>query len=555
MKTTTKIVTISLLFCVLLASCQSTAESQADPPKPEDRSQPQSENQAQEPQANDENMLVVSLSPPKINLDPLHTFTSTEAQIYTAIYEGLVTYHPFTLEPMPAVAEYWEISSDRKTYRFHIRESARYWNGDQVEPEHFRDTWLALINPANPGEYGSLLDIIKGARDYRLRLNDDPTSVGITVPEPGILQVELEKPAPHFLKILCHHSFSPLHPKMLEVKDWSNMTTVLGNGPFTIVESNDTEMVLKKNQLYWDSNAVHLDGINIVYSDDGKWAARSIDNGTLHWAEGNVDFDILENKEAMILNPVFSTTYFFFSSSSSQSESYNNPQLRRALGLLVPWDEVRSTQYMYLPTDSLVPQISGYPTVHGIAATDSETAMKLLDEAGFSDGKGLPEIKFLIPEGTEAQRIADLMAEAWRKALGVKVTIENAGFGDYYERIKNEDFTLGVLTWVGDFADPLSFLQMWTSDAALNVGKYHNDRYDAMVSEAATEENEIERYKEMATAEQLLLDDATVLPIKHAPAFNIIDLDRVRGWFPNPLDIHPFKYLEFEQFILPDGVV
>ncbi len=189
--------------------------------------------------AADDNTFIMSVSPPRINLDPLHTFTSTEAQVYTAIYEGLVTYHPFTLEPMPAVAEYWEISADRKTYRFRIRETARYWNGDQVEPDHFRQSWLALIDPENPGEYGSLLDIVKGARDFRLGKNEDPSSVAVRIPEANILEVELDKPAPHFLKILCHHSFSPLHPKMLELDDWTDLDTVLGNGPFTIISSSD----------------------------------------------------------------------------------------------------------------------------------------------------------------------------------------------------------------------------------------------------------------------------------------------------------------------------
>jgi peptide/nickel transport system substrate-binding protein/oligopeptide transport system substrate-binding protein len=538
---------LSVMLFTLFAGCITAENSEAAAQEPELA-------QEQESPADDKTFFM-TVTPPRVNLDPLHTFTSTEAQVYTAIYEGLVTYHPFTLEPMPAVAEYWEISEDRRTYRFRIRESARYWNGDQVEPDHFRQSWLTLINPENPGEYGSLLDIVKGARDFRLGNNEDPASVGIRIPEAGILEVELEKPAPHFLKILCHHSFSPLHPKMLELEDWTDLDTVLGNGPFTIISSNDEEMTLKKNQFYWDSPSVGMDTIRILYRDDPDWAADAIDNGALHWAEGDINLDLLKNKEAMVLNPIYSTTYFFFALSPETEKSYNRPDVRKALALLVPWEEVRSQQYMYLPTDSLVPKVDQYPEVTGIEAADREQAMELLAQAGFPEGAGLPEIRFLLPEGEEALRIAELMASSWRRALGVDIVMETSGFSTYYERVKNEPFTLGILTWIGDFADPLTFLQMWTGDASLNIGRYKNETFDRMVSEAAVEENWEKRYEMMAEAEQLLLDEAVVLPIKHSPAFNIIDLERIKGWFPNPLDIHPFKYLEFERLFLPDGVV
>jgi oligopeptide transport system substrate-binding protein len=506
------------------------------------------------PTGDDENIFVMSVDPPRINLNPLYTFTSTEAQLYTALYEGLVTYHPFTLEPVPAVAEFWELIEDRRVYRFLIREEARYWNGDKVEAEHFRASWLKLIDPETAGEYGSLIDVIKGARDYRLGINTDPESVAIRVPEPGILEVELERPAPHFLKVLCHHSFSPVHPKMLELDDWTDLNTVLGNGPFTLTSSSDQEMVLTKNQLYWDAGSVKLNGIRILYRDDPEWASGAIDNGTLQWAESSVDFETLKNKNAMVLNPAFSTTYFFFSKSGETQSSYNQPKVRKALALLVPWDQVRNTEFMYLPTSSLVPRIEGYPEVTGIENSDRNLALSLLEEAGFPGGEGLPPVRFLLPEGEEANRIADLMAESWHRELGVTIEIETAGFQDYYDRLKSEKFTLGVLTWIGDFADPLTFLQMWTSDAALNIGNYNNQEFDRIISESTGMEDYRSRYEAMAEAEELLLEEAMVLPIKHSPAFNIIDLERINGWFPNPLDIHPFKYLEFQPYYLPDGV-
>lgn len=540
----------SLAIVLLLSACASVPENRSDENK-KSAAIPQQEDEALRDL--EENQLIVSVPPPAINLDPVYTFTSTEAQIYTAIYEGLVSYHPFTLEPLPAAASFWEISKDRRVYTFHLRDAARYWNGDSVKAEDFRRSWLKLLNPNKPGEYASLLDIIEGAREYRLGQMEDGGRVAITAKDDKTLEVRLKKPAPHFLKILCHHSFSPLHPKMAEIEDWTNLESVIGNGPFTIIRNNNEQMLLRKNQLYWDSQHVQLDSIKILYKEDAQWAAESIDNGTLHWAEGDVDLEALQNKQAMILNPVFSTTYFFYA--GKQDEVYGQRKIRRALSLLVPWDKVRDSKYMYLPSSSLVPQIQDYPEIRGIEAANRERALELLAEAGYPEGEGLPTFRILLPEGAEAQRITDLMKGAWEESIGLNTETSVSSFGDYYDLLKEGDLHMGVLTWIGDFADPLSFLQMWTGDAPLNVGSYQNSDFDSLIERAAVEENLEERYRLMSEAEQLLLDDAALLPIKHSPAFNIIDLDRVQGWFPNPLDIHPFKYMEFTRYQIPDGVV
>ena len=115
------------------------------------------------PEEAEEIEFIYIISPPEITLDPIHTFTSTEAQVYTALFEGLVTYHPFTLDPLPGMAERWEISSDKLTYTFHIRENAVYSNGDPILAEHFRATWLTLIDPVQKAEYASSIDMVKNA--------------------------------------------------------------------------------------------------------------------------------------------------------------------------------------------------------------------------------------------------------------------------------------------------------------------------------------------------------------------------------------------------------
>lgn len=546
---------VSLMLLFLLAGCAGTAAPQQETPQPEAESVPEEPGEQQQPSdtasSGDPSEFVYAIEPPKISLDPIHTFTSTEAQVYTALFEGLVTYHPFTLEPLPAVAKRWEVSPDGTLYTFYIRESAKYSNGDPILAGHLKDSWLTLIDPEEQAEYSSLLDIVKNARDYRSGNITDPDEVGIRVKDDRTLEVELEHPATHFLRILCHHSFAPVHPSILEEVPTDTPTELISNGPYYIAESGQDYLLLKRNQLYWDSSSVRIEKLRIVYRDDPQEITTEFNKDNIQWVDGNVNVDQLTNRDAVVVNPLFATSYFFF---SARSQDYADPGVRRALALLFPWSAIRSQEYMYLPTSSLVPSIGSYPEVQGIEQQNAEEALRMLEEYGYPEGEGLPKIKIALPEGEESLRIGDHMKSAIEEHLVTEVEIEQYPFHQYYEVLKQEPFTIGTLTWIGDFADPLTFLQMWTSDSSLNLSAFSDSKYDELIEESMRQDRDA-RFEILSEAEKHLLEGAIVMPIKNSPAFNVIDLDHIEGWFPNPLDIHPFKYLGYAQPTLPEGVV
>jgi len=529
-------------------------------PAPESEAERDSETDESAPPAGEEELqeekeepavFAYCITPPEISLDPIHTFTSTEAQVYTALYEGLVTYHPFTLEPLPGIADRWTISQDRMTYTFHIRENAVYSNGEPVLAEHLRDSWLTLIDPEEKAEYGSSIDMIKNARAYRTGEIEDRAEVGIQVEDEGTLKVVLEHPAAHFLKVLCHHSFAPVHPKMLEEIPTEEPGRLISNGAFYIEGKGPDYLLLKKNNLYWDADNVQIDELRIVYNADPQDVTEQFNLGKLQWVDGHVNVDQLDNQTAVVVNPLFSTSYFFFYAGSTV---FADPGLRRGIALLFPWEKIRSREYMYLPADSLVPTFGSYPQVEGILGQDVNAALELLEELGFPRGKGLPAIRISLPDGEESRRIGTLMKEAIESHLEIEAEIEVHPFYEYYDFLKEESFTLGTLNWIGDFADPLTFLQMWTGDSSLNLSDYRDEVFDGMIMDSMAKKGEA-RYKQLAEAEEHILRGAIVMPVKNSPAFNIIDMQSIDGWFPNPLDIHPFKYLGFSQPSLPDGVV
>ena len=488
-----------------------------------------------------EREFVYALLSSEVNFDPLHAYTALESQVYTAIYEGLVIYNPLTLNPLPGAASHWDKSPDGKTYRFYIREEALFSNGDRVRARDFRDSWLRILDPDADAEYSTFFDIIKGAREYRMGREDDPDNVGIRVVSDSILDIELETPAAHFLKLLSHMSFVPIHSHYVEDEGWDKRSSIVGNGPFYVFEKNEREIVFLKNNLYWDKKRVQIDRLVMRFYNTPGEISIGFNRGLVHWAT-NWDSSALQDTSKIVFNPLFATNFFFF---KCLNPPWNDYRVRRAMALLVPWEEIRTDQIFYA-TDTLVPKVPNYPEVEGIAKQDKKEALQLLDEAGYPNGTGLPPIKIRISPGGESEAMAKVMVTAWEEALGVEVVIDAVDFRNYFDSMKKQDYTIGRMTWIGDFADPLTFLQMWTSDSNLNDAAFVDSEYDGLVQEAIPIEGK-NRYEKLAEAEALLLRKAVVLPISNQPTLNLVDLAYIKGWYPNALDLHPFKYLHFKE--------
>ena len=401
-----------------------------------------------------------------------------------------------------------------------------------------------MLAPDKNSPYSSLYDIIEGAADYRLGKTGDPAAIGISAPDDKTLIVRLNAPAAFFPSMLCHHSFSPIHPSMLNAKDWS---APLSNGPFYVGENGHGRIVLSKNTRYWDAEKVAMEKIIIRFTDDEDESAAMWNSGEARWIAGAVNLDALTDRSGIVVNELFATHYYYIRSADGP---WKDRRVRRALSLALPWDELRRDHF--LPAKTLIKPLRGYPHLKGIEVTDTEEARRLLDEAGFSRGVGLPELVIRITPSEDADRIGKLMAAAWME-LGVPVKLDVVPFNKYFDSLKKSDYNVGSTTWIGDFADPYTFLQMWRRDSNLNDSGHNDADYEALMEKSMAEEGET-RFETLGEAEQLLLDRGTVLPISYTPALNVVDTDELGGWFPNALDIHPFRYFSFKAFKPLPGV-
>jgi peptide/nickel transport system substrate-binding protein/oligopeptide transport system substrate-binding protein len=527
------------LFALILTVFCAAGVSADDDENPYGQGQPLDE---------ERNSLTTVMSGRDIEFDFRKSFLAREAQIYSGLYEGLFSYHPLTMEPVPAVANRWKLSDDKKVWTFTLRDYARYWNGDTVRAEDFRAAWLSLLEPGRNSPYSSLFDIIEGASDYRMGRATDKAKVGIEAPDDKTLVVRLVSPATFFPSMLCHHSFSPIHPAMLNVEDWSR-TSPISNGPYYLLKIDGKTKVFARNELYWDATDVQLKTITLRLIDDGDEASAAWNSGEADWISGDVNLDTLINRSGITVNPMFATHYYFI---RSVRKPWNDWRVRRAMVLALSWERIR--EGVIMPAKTLIYPIMDYPRIEGLDTTDIVEARKLLAEAGYPDGKGLPELVIRLTPSAEAERIGAIMSAMWKDDLGIPVRIEVFPFDKYLDSMKDSDYDVGSSTWIGDFADPYTFLQMWRRDSNLNDAGYNDNDYEKLIDRSMGEEGDV-RLKTLSEAEELLLSRGTVLPISYSFAVNIVDMTELGGWYINVLDMHPFKYLYFKSRRPLPGVV
>jgi len=467
-----------------------------------------------------------------IEIDPALGQTALEAQVLTALYEGLAVYDPLSLRPLPGAAQSWSFSNDGKTLTFVLRPGLTYEDGTPITARDFRDSWLRVLNPALGAPFASLLDPIEGAQAWREGTLKDPAKLGIQVPRDDTLVLTLVEPTPHLISILCHYAFVPIAPSWRATPE---PTPPPANGPYRLVKQLPSQWSLEKNPRYWDAAQVALPTLEFRFNDDSPSVTKAFKEGSLDWVADGIDGDATLGARYLTANALFGTSFLYF---KTDKAPWTDARVRQALILLLPLEEMRKP--FLQPTAVLIPQFQGYPKVEGTTATDKAKALELLAEAGYPKGKGLPALTVALPEDASNDPLVETLRAAW-KDIGLEVTHVRVQ-GSYYDKLATLEHTVGYFSWIGDFLDPVTFLVLWKGGSSLNSFSYADKAFDDLLSLAATEKPE-DRLKTLSEAEALLLKAGLLVPLSHTPGFNLIDRDEVGGWYTNPLDIHPFKNL------------
>ncbi len=447
-----------------------------------------------------------------------------EAQVLSSLYEGLFSYDPITLNPQKALVESYTLSEDRLEWTFVLKDKILFSNGDPITAFSVRDSLLALIQNKSAA-FSSLLDTVVGAEDLRTLQSNDISSVGIVAQSERILILKLNNPMAHLPQVLCHHAFGVVHTD-------KNVFS----GSYKLISQDTNSLRLEKNTFYWDAQNVAIPSIRIDFSDDVEKNTYLFNIGKADWVFSDIDVGSLFDPRAIRVSQQFGTSYFFFKSEGA----FANSTFRNALLSAIPWTELRSEEH--IPATTLVLPLPFFPYVEGIEEYNLDKAKKLLEKSGIEGAE--IQLTIEIPDYEPSIKKAELLKKVWEE-LGIQVEVSVVPSTRYSSTVENSTADLFSYNWIGDYADPTAFLELFKGNSTLNESNWKNDEFDSLLLEAAKTSNTEERYKILAQAEKVLLDSGILIPLSHTLSVNIVD-SGLSGWHDNPLDIHPYKYLYFD---------
>lgn len=469
--------------------------------------------------------LVYNLGTEPETLDPTQSTGIPEAEVMLNLVEGLTT-QDADGRARPALAESWDVSPDGLTYTFHLRE-AKWSNGDPVVARHFVDEWIRALRPETAAEYAINLYAIEGARAFNEGKSVDPASVAVGAPDDRTLRVKLRHPTPYFLPMLAHTIWLPFHPKTIEAgpREWRrDPSTYLCSGPFRLREwKSHNRLVLEKNPLYWDAGAVRLDEIEMLMIEAESSALAAFESGQLDVMKRppRSAIERLKKEGRVRFAPQLGT---YFVSFNCMAPPFNDTRVRRAFALAINRKIV--TRYLTRaeerPALAFVPwgikDADGKRDFRAVGGeyfedADFEAARKLLAEAGFPSGKGLPKITYLYNTKEVHQAIAEELQQRWKREIGAQVELQNTEWKVYLRRKRAGEYQMARGGWIGDYPDPMTFLETFVTESGNNNSHWTNAEYDRLVSAARGEADAAKRMKMLHEAEAVMMAEMPLAPV------------------------------------------
>ncbi|WP_028307754.1 peptide ABC transporter substrate-binding protein [Desulfitibacter alkalitolerans] len=474
-------------------------------------------------------ILTFNLNSPPETIDPGRVVGQPDMTLVNAVMEGLTRYNVFG-ELEPAMATHWEISEDKSTYTFYIREEAKWSNGEPVTAHDFEFAWKRVLDPEYASRYAYQLYYIVNAFEYNNLENTnvtDPDLVGVTALDEHTLKVVLNAPAPQFLGLTAFPTYFPVHRETVENNpNWAeDIETYINNGPFKIDKWQEQQRIeLVKHEMYWDKDNVQLDRLVFTLVSEQGTSLAMYEAGSLDvlYNIPSQDLERLkrESQELRFGDDLSVSKYLF----NTTIKPFDDPGVRKALAMAIERQDIvdfvtragERPAYAYVPYG--VPDITETKDFRETGgeyfAEDLEYARNLLSQAGFPDGMDFPEVTLLITDSEDNLRIAQAVQEMWRKNLGIDtIKIQPNEWRVYLQSIFTGQYQMAGAAWSADYVDAMTFLDVYVSDGGNNVTGWGNSEYDQLISIANNSYNQAERVQAMHRAEELLMDEMPIIPL------------------------------------------
>lgn len=502
-------------------------------------------------------------------------YAAEEIQVQSQVLEGLV--RPGVDENgndvlRPAGAESWDVSEDGTVYTFHLREY--YWSdGVQVTAQNFVDSWKRLGDPRNAFDFGSFIgDIVGGTELYSMdaeEASDEEIqaamdALAVEALDDTTLQVTLKSAAPQFMSMISTTYMGPVRLDVIEAAGDmydTDPTTHVWCGPFVVSEFiKDNQMVLTKNENYWDAENVKLTEVTLINIEEVSTQNTMFQNGELAALAPTGDYvapyrDGTVAGDYTTLNGYFpNVTYFYFNrQGNSTSGLMDSQKIRLALSLACNREEFtqvifdrNNPAYGFVPYGVMGGSLNfrndveePLKAVFDEYALDAEKLKALFKEGmeELGDTRDLSEVTLTYlctGDSVIKKQQQDYWKNVWETTFGITVNVDVKGDSSLFREARNAgQYDIGQAGWNGDYNDPIAFLEMWSSHGtSLRYSGWTEElaaQYDEITKDLATTTDDKAREEIFAAAEKwVVLDEVAAIPYMYTDSIVCIS-NKVKG--------------------------
>ena len=505
-------------------------------------------------------LTIVNGSEPE-SLDPQIVTGISEMRITKALFEGLTKLDARTALPVPALAQNWEISPDKRVYTFHLRTNLVWSTGEPITTADFIWSWKRALDPATASDYAGQLFYIKGAEDFFNRMLTNDAQLGFQAVDAFTLRVELNSPLAFFLDLCAFPTLAVLPQIIIERHGdrWLHARPLPVSGAFQLGAWRINDRVrLVRNPRYWDAANTASEIIDVLPVNSANTALNLYVTGVadIVWDKDLMPvelMDVLKSRPDFHRFPYFGTYYYRF---NVTKPPFNDPRVRRAFAMATDKEHLvrKLTAGGEKPTNHYVPDgVANYESPDGLHY-DVAAARKLLAEAGFPGGKNFPRFSYTFFAGGGGAhlqgKIGVELPQMWRDALGGELELRQIERKIFYSAQSKLDYDISASSWVGDYNDANTFLDMFLSPSGNNRTGWKNPRYDALIHDANLQTDLKKRAEILRQAELILVaEEAPIVPLYFYAGFNYFDTNKISGIWENLLDEHPMQYLRKKSVV------
>jgi oligopeptide transport system substrate-binding protein len=488
-------------------------------------------------------------------LDPALITGVAEMRIVSAVFEGLTRLDPVNAAPIPGLAEKWEISPDGRSYTFHLRTNLVWSTGGPITAADVVYSWIRALDPNTASDYAGQLFYLKNAEDFNAGKIKDPSLVGVHALDPGTLRVELNDPTSFFLDLCAFPTLAVVPRETIEKYGdrWLMARPLPASGAYELTAWRlDDRIRLKKNPRYWDAANTRLETVDFLPIGSPTTALNLYETGAadIVWDKDLVPvelLDVLLKRSDFHTYPYLGTYFVRF---NTTRKPFDDVRVRQALGLAIDKERIvkKITRAGERVADNFVPPgTARYHSPKG-PGYNPVRARQLLAEAGYPGGKGFPRFEYMFDAsaGGAAKlhgKIAVELQQMWHDELGIDVDLRQVEWKVYLSNSSKLAFDVCRASWIGDYNDPDTFLNMWMSDNGNNRTGWKNAHYDDLIRGADKENDPAKREKLLQEAETMIISQANpIVPIYFYIGFNY-HKDNIKGVYPNILDDHPLNFI------------